>query len=1065
MSKTLAERLQMCPDPPRGQKRPSWTSSSSSYSSSTKRRSVDDSPSKSGSSKSSSKRSWSGEEKARDKRRSERRESQHGGSQRWEQARKRDGGLSLGGVACYVCEEAVDEGKFQSHLFFGAVHCRDCSLAVSSCDKFARARRRGGSESSSAGAPDTAGGGAKCSHRALKWSHSPVGFLKKHLKRDLARERTCDIEGSSDLARSVSLYVEKLSSLQSFAPWRSALRKIMEFVISKSSEREREAARGESGISRGDRNRLQDPSKSRRKSCSSSESQSLRTPSVRWESSSSETRGRVARQEPPEAFAKEFQAEPAPSTTEPEAHASSTASTLEADQHTIEEGHLVPQTVEEELVISEWEGDVINLQVGFPETPYTLVEDLGKNRMLRKSLRTDLDETDIAEGLSPLKVSLEGAGEGSRATSRDDFEKRTPRKSQSVRDTRTGRPTAEESNNKIPGISKASPYTKESEIIIVSASLLGLSGGLSDCPDFVFLEVDAKDIDGKRILRSTSEEEVDVEMVEGTDDSDETGGGGRADDEEEEDTGGGEEEEGEEDTGRGEEQEGGEDTDGGEEDEDSREAEDADEKEKQRRWSVTQREGRGNDVANHEHSERRNQRVKCEVKKEENRRERRKKDFPSVDAKEEMMDLRGCGVRGKPRRSLREITKYFTAEEEDELETETRKMNKEEQQRDERLRKRRRRLKALDEVENDVRRRSMRLKEEKEEEEDLWKAPKGLAEGKEDGEDLSSPPKEYNLRSKRRHRASKEFLKKLEEYERSRSLKRFPSSAGLKIEDPPASHTSSCDCSPSFSSSFSSSPSASFPSSSSSSSSSLEECERAWDDGSAEGTEMGSPRAKDAPEDPRSIAGVRGFSPPADASSTTHQSSERSVLRHSRETTSVRRHTKERIRKSVTFAKDIPTPSPLRLPPAAAPTSVHRVMPPRDGYYYVVTYPREPCPSECPMCYFRVFPSMFALDPRSLLATTTCLGCPLTIYIVHDPRYDPRRAEDHPIVPRVVFEGGDSPCGRDRYRPRPARFQAPKGSRAKAAKEASFKPLKGPRKSPQHRQKVNKLSIRHFFRN
>ncbi|ROT73236.1 hypothetical protein C7M84_008342 [Penaeus vannamei] len=536
------------------------------------------------------------------------------------QARKRDGGLSLGGVACYVCEEAVDEGKFQSHLFFGAVHCRDCSLAVSSCEKFARARRRGGSESSSAGAPDTADGGAKCSHRALKWSHSPVGFLKKHLKRDLARERTCDIEGSSDLARSVSLYVEKLSSLQSFAPWRSALRKIMEFVISKSSEREREAARGESGISRGDRNLSQDPSKSRRKSCSSSESQSLRTPSVRWESSSSETRGRVAGQEPPEAFAKEFQAEPAPSTTEPEAHASSTASTLEADQHTIEEGHLVPQTVEEELVISEWEGDVINLQVGFPETPYTLVEDLDKNRMLRKSLRTDLDETDIAEGLSPLKVSLEGAGEGSRATSRDDFEKRTPRKSQSVRDTRTGRPTAEESNNKIPGISKASPYTKESEIIIVSASLLGLSGGLSDCPDFVFLEVDAKDIDGKRILRSTSEEEVDVEMVEGTDDK-----------------------------------------------------------------------------------------------------------------------------------------------EEDELETETRKMNKEEQQRDERLRKRRRRLKALDEVENDVRRRSMRLKEEKEEEEDLWKAPKGLAEGKEDGEDLSSPPKEYNLRSKRRHRASKD----LEECERA----------------------------------------------------------------------------------------------------------------------------------------------------------------------------------------------------------------------------------------------------------------------------------------------------------
>lgn len=435
-----------------------------------------------------------------------------------------------------------------------------------------------------------------------------------------------------------------------------------------------------------------------------------------------------------------------------------------------------------------------------------------------------------------------------------------------------------------------------------------------------------------------------------------------------------------------------------------------------------------------------------------------------------MRDLRRWGVRGKPRRSLREITKHDAVEEIDELETETRKKKKEEQQRDGRLRKRRRRLKAPDEIEIDVRRRSMRLKEENEEdedeEEDLWKAPTSLREEKEEGEDLSSPPKEYNLRSKRRHRASKEFLKRLEEYERRRLLKRLPSSSGQeRTADPPASHFS-CDSSSSFSSSVSSSPSASFASSSSSSSSSsLEECDRAWEDGSAEGSERGSPGAKDAPEDPRSIAGLP---PPPDASSRTHQSLERSVLRYSREASSDRMRIRERIRKSVTFAKDVLSPSPLRLPPAAAPTSVHRVTPPRDGYYYVVTYPRDPCPRECPMCYFRVFPSMFALDPRSLLATTTCLGCPLTIYIIHDPHYDARhdrRADGHPLPPRVVFEGGDSPCGRDRYRPRPARFKVPKEPRPKALKESSFKPLKVPRKSLQQRQKANKLSIRHFFRN
>ncbi|XP_042879274.1 pinin-like [Penaeus japonicus] len=1057
MSKTLAERLLLCPDPPRGKKRPSWSFPSSSYSSSsTKRRSVDDSHSKYGSSRSSNKKSWKSDEKVRGKRRSEKRENQRGGGggggggERKEQAKKRDDGVPFGGTACsatcYMCEEAVEEGKLPSHLFFGPVYCRDCNLTISTCEKFAKVRRRCRNESSCSNASDSAGGGAQCSHSSLKWSHSPVTFLKKRLKRDLARTSSCEFESPEDMARAVSLYVKKLASLESFVPWRSALRKIMEFAISKSSE-------GEQLVSRGDRKPSQDPSRSRRKSSNASESQSVRTSLELWGSNSSETKDPPPRQESTKGLPKALEAARVASRTEPETRSSSTASTSEAVQQTPTETQLVPQTVEEELVISEWEGDVINLHVAFQDAPLTPVEETEGTNIPRKSSGGDLVENEMRQQV--MKGSLGGADDVRRATCMDEPEKKTSKRS------RTVRVEVEGLNNKISGIRKASPYTRESEIIIVSASLLGLADGLKNCPDFVVLEVDAKDIDAKGVPKSFSEEEVDVEMVEGTDDSDGTGGGGGgggggADEEEEEDTRG----EGEEYAGETEEEE---------EEEDTGEAEDGegDEKETKRtgRDMEGQREGGGNDVVNYGQSYRKNERMECTTEKEGNRRERHKKE----KKKGEIIGLKDCKARGKPRRSLRESTKHYTTEKGDESEKGARK-KKEDQQREERLKRRPRRLKAGDEIETEVRRRPMRLKEEKEEgdEEEEEEAPRSLRENEE--EDLSSPPREYNLRSKRRHRASREFLRKLEEYEQRRLLKRFPSSSGSERRDDPLVSLASSRDSSSSSSPSSSSPSSSSAysftaaSSSSSSSSGLEECDRVWEEESAGGSERASPRSRDATEDLTSILANRGFLPPPGASSRTHRSSETSVLKRPHETPSDRRRRKERTRKRVTLGQDVSPPSSLRAPPAAAPLSVHRVTPPRDGYYYVVTYPRDPCPRECPMCYFRVFPSMFALDPRSLLATTTCLGCPLTIYIVHDPRYG-RRADDRPLSPRVVFEGWESPCSSNRYRPRPARYKAPKGSCSKALKESSFKPLPVPGKSLQRRQKVNKLAIRHFFKN
>ncbi|XP_071544656.1 uncharacterized protein [Panulirus ornatus] len=77
---------------------------------------------------------------------------------------------------------------------------------------------------------------------------------------------------------------------------------------------------------------------------------------------------------------------------------------------------------------------------------------------------------------------------------------------------------------------------------------------------------------------------------------------------------------------------------------------------------------------------------------------------------------------------------------------------------------------------------------------------------------------------------------------------------------------------------------------------------------------------------------------------------------------------------------------------------VHVVYPPDDGFYYTVMHPSMTLPKECPMCYFRVFPCMFSVNLVTGLATGRCCGCPLTIYVVHEPT--------DASQPRVVFETG-----------------------------------------------------------
>lgn len=93
------------------------------------------------------------------------------------------------------------------------------------------------------------------------------------------------------------------------------------------------------------------------------------------------------------------------------------------------------------------------------------------------------------------------------------------------------------------------------------------------------------------------------------------------------------------------------------------------------------------------------------------------------------------------------------------------------------------------------------------------------------------------------------------------------------------------------------------------------------------------------------------------------------------------------------------------------------VRPPDDGNYYVITYPSQPIITECPMCYFRVFPAMFSLNLVTNLATTKCVGCTLTIYIVQE-------SDDTYSLPKIVFRKEEAP-GDDPVIPKPARYKKP----------------------------------------
>ncbi|KAG7154512.1 hypothetical protein Hamer_G024412 [Homarus americanus] len=194
-------------------------------------------------------------------------------------------------------------------------------------------------------------------------------------------------------------------------------------------------------------------------------------------------------------------------------------------------------------------------------------------------------------------------------------------------------------------------------------------------------------------------------------------------------------------------------------------------------------------------------------------------------------------------------------------------------------------------------------------------------------------------------------------------------------------------------------------------------------------------RVKDAIENSPLFLNTPGFIPPTHLTRATSRALLRSYARRRIPERNKRLQEKEESVK--TTPPNTHHPEPLLCEddlPRSRLSKVHIVAPPPDGYYYVVTYPRQPCPKECPMCYYRIFPSMFSLNLLTNLATARCFGCPLTIYVVHEPV--------DTSLPKIIFSSnkknkkeysvGDRGASEEIYnKPKPARYKKPTTDKTK----------------------------------
>lgn len=126
-------------------------------------------------------------------------------------------------IYCFLCCRMAAGNNVYEHMFFGNLKCIECDHVVRSCEDFKIVRHS-----------NVECGVSKRKHRLASWADCPVEFLVYSVKQSLVPNRLedCSLPSTSDVTTELRNYMEKLSLLRFYKPWKTAFRRCSEYVKS-----------------------------------------------------------------------------------------------------------------------------------------------------------------------------------------------------------------------------------------------------------------------------------------------------------------------------------------------------------------------------------------------------------------------------------------------------------------------------------------------------------------------------------------------------------------------------------------------------------------------------------------------------------------------------------------------------------------------------------------------------------------------------------------------------------------------------------------------------------------
>ncbi|XP_045619499.2 serine-rich adhesin for platelets [Procambarus clarkii] len=128
-------------------------------------------------------------------------------------------------ATCHVCESNVDISEFKAHLFFGHLQCAFCNRRLVGCDMLQDLEdpKKSVCKKSSTG-----------KHSFKNWTLDPIEFLAYYIRKELVIKKFCAGQSgppsASEIVEEIQCYVSKLSSLDVYQPWKTAINKCHKYV-------------------------------------------------------------------------------------------------------------------------------------------------------------------------------------------------------------------------------------------------------------------------------------------------------------------------------------------------------------------------------------------------------------------------------------------------------------------------------------------------------------------------------------------------------------------------------------------------------------------------------------------------------------------------------------------------------------------------------------------------------------------------------------------------------------------------------------------------------------------